>query len=258
MGPPQKAAAPWASHLCWAPCVPGPGPGVDREPPGPSGPPHRRCLPQEQFLIKGLSVRPAWSSGTLPGPHRTSACALVTVLPVCFSVLRLFLVKDRAPPECPCPAMPLWACRRGGKSLVEQACSPASCRPGVFSSCWVSETRVLRHPESPVPLGGEAPDRITAGGGAGILLGPLCVSTTAPGSGLQLLCPPQSPLQPPGCGGPRRGSHGETEARDQGPPVLSGRRSFFCGCSSLETYTGTKAGVRLSPPEPRATGRPGL
>lgn len=114
--------------------------------------------------------------------------------------------------------MPLWACRRGGKSLVEQACSPASCRPGVFSSCWVSETRVLRHPESPVPLGGEAPDRITAGGGAGILLGPLCVSTTASGSGLQLLCPPQSPLQPPGCGGPRRGSHGETEARDQGPP----------------------------------------
>lgn len=133
MGPPQKAAAPWASHLCWAPCVPSPGPGVDREPPGLSGPPHRRCLPQEQFLIKGLSVRPAWSSGTLPGPHRTSACALVTVLPVCFSVLHLFLVKDRAPPECPCPAMPLWACRRGGKSLVEQACSPASCRPACLA-----------------------------------------------------------------------------------------------------------------------------
>ena len=252
MGPPQKAAAPWASHSCWAPCVPGPGPGLGAS--RPSGPPHRRCLPQKQFnkrpeCLSCLVLRdPPWTPphlpelGASPQPVHWSPC-----FPVCFSLLRLFLVKDRAAPECPCPAMPLWTWRRGGTSLAEQACGPASCRPGVCSCCWVSETRVPRHPESPVPLGSEAPDQVTAGGSAGILLGPLCVSTAAPGSGLQLLCPPPSPLQPPACRGPRRGSHGETEARDQGPPILSGRRSFFCGCSSLETYTGTKAGVRLSP-----------
>lgn len=187
--------------------------------PGPPIHGGRPVYPAWPWARRGLgAARPVWGPHCcLPGPHlpelgagpQPARCSPCSRLPFLLSPL---LVKDRAPPKCPCPAMPPWTCRRGGKSPAEQACSPGMC-----SSCWASETRVPRHPERPVLPGGEVPDRITAGSGAGVLLGPLCISTSASGSGLQLLCPPLSPLQPPGCRVPRGGSHRETEVRDRGP-----------------------------------------
>lgn len=85
---------------------------------------HPATLSLGSSLIKGISVCPAWCSGTLPGPcpcfpelgafYKPQPVPWSPCLLICFSLPNRGLMKDRDTIECPCPAVPTWVWPRRG------------------------------------------------------------------------------------------------------------------------------------------------
>lgn len=186
MGPPSGFAVPQASHSCWGALCTQPALG--------------QAWIGSSSARLGAPLLPRWPPPPQSWVQARRPCAALRV-PVCLSCSSPLLAKDRAPPECPCPA-----CPRG--PAAEEG-SPRQSRPAAraCSSCWASETRVPRHPERPVLPGGEAPQcgsqqAAVRGSCWGPLHFHLSLWLWAPAP-----VPPAVTIRAPGCRVPRGGSH---------------------------------------------------